>query len=36
MDRTFGLFLGGLFVFVVASVAAEYVSRQVWPRAPGN
>lgn len=36
MDRSVGYFLGGLAVFVVASLTAEWASRKIWPRAAGN
>jgi len=32
----FEIFVAGILSFVVASLAAEYASRKVWPRAPGN
>ena len=31
MERSFGIFLGGLAAFVLATLAAEYVNRKVWP-----
>jgi len=29
-------FLGGLAVFVVATLTAEWASRKIWPRSPGT
>ncbi len=31
-----GHFLGGLAVFVAASLTAEWASRKIWPRSPGQ
>lgn len=36
MNSSLGYFVGGVAGFVVAMIAAEYVSRQIWKRAPGN